>query len=124
MEALQQRLGELGRSLTYLQHATAGQTDPRIEPIANEHHSVQERLEALKQELEHLTARLRIPFDAKISAEQIYPGVTVSIGVQRETITEPMEHFVYTPTPEGAPHPHAGTTLGRGLKHAPAKSNG
>jgi uncharacterized protein (DUF342 family) len=124
METLQQRLGELGRSLAYLQHAAAGQTDPRIEPIANEHHSVQERLEALSLELEDLTARLRIPFDAKISAARIYPGVTVSIGVKRETIAEPMENFVYTPTPEATPPSAAEESAGRGLRHAPAKSTG
>jgi hypothetical protein len=120
IESLQHRADELGRSLAYLHHAADGRADPRTEPMAHEHRSVLERLEALKEELEHLTARLRVPCDAKISADRIYPGVTIAIGIKRELITEAMDQFVCRPIPEGTISP--AEQKAAGLNRSPAKS--
>jgi len=114
---LTRRAAELARSLAYLQHAASGNADPRIEPVTNEHQSVLGKIEASKQELDRLTANLRIPFDAKITARRVYPAVTVSIGVNRQLITEPMEYFVCEPvSDDGLPQSENATKPGVGFR--------
>ncbi len=97
---LEHKAGELGRSFAYLQCSATNRKDPRLERFAKEYQDVRAMLESLKVELADLSAKLQVGFDARISASQVFPGVTVSIGKKREVITAPLEFFVFEPTPE------------------------
>lgn len=97
---LERKSSEAGRSLSYLQGSPTGRKDPRMERLGREFQALRQKIEALRLESEELTAKLHVHFDAKITASQVFPGVTVSIGRKKEVIVSPMEHFVFEPAPE------------------------
>lgn len=101
IEALEHKTEELGRSLAYLQSSAVHKNDPRSEYIAREYQSTRAKLDSLRLELEDLSPKLQVRLDAKITASQVYPGVTVAMaGRKKEVITSPMQFFVFGPAAE------------------------
>jgi len=98
IEELEHRVVEVSHSLAYLQCSAARQRDPRLVRLTKEHQDLRCKLDSLKAELQELSAKLRVRFDARISALQVYPGVVVSIGRKHEAIAVPMEHFLFEPS--------------------------
>jgi len=118
IEDLEHKADQLGRSLLYLQSSQSHGRDSRAHCVEAEYQSIRVRLDELRIELAELSARLQVRLDAKITASQVYPGVTIAMaGRKTELITSPMQFLVFEPGAEQDPLAAANLTAdGRTLK--------
>ena len=95
LKDIKAKFNDMALSLTYLKNSNVRQKDPRMARLLKDYQTLKARLEDLEEEMAGIVPKLRVHSDAKVTASRAYPGVTVSIGKDRQRIDSPVDCLVF-----------------------------